>query len=84
VQGVCSLNHFDARVVAKFPVEYAVAGINRTYTPRSSLQQTIGEATDIAAEVGRNTVRRVYVKVIQGELKLQSTLPDERAILRPA
>lgn len=54
VHGVGSLHDDDARIVAEFPVQHAIAGVNREDFGSAALKQAIGETAGAAAKIGAN------------------------------
>ena len=57
VQRVGAFHHDNALVVAEFPRQGTVAGVDGKDLRRAALQQAIGESADVAAESRRKSSR---------------------------
>src|SRR5262249_2906722 len=62
-----------ARIVAKLPVELAVADIDCTNTRRSTLQETIGESSGGTADINAQMPCNVDLEMIQCSRELYAT-----------
>ena len=71
MQGIGAFHGDDAVVGAEFPVQRAVAGVDGIDEFRPALQQAVGEAPDIAAEVGADETGDLEDELIECMFELE-------------
>lgn len=76
VEGVGALHHADARIVAEFPGERAVARVEGEDESCAVAEEAVGEAADVAAEVGADEAGGVEVEFAQRVGEFQSAAAD--------
>lgn len=77
MKSVGALGHHDARIVAEFPREFAVGGIDAVNFCSAGLKKTISEATGGAAEIRAHQSSRVDGELSEGVMEFEPAARDE-------